>query len=250
MALTQATAGNRIVITDVNQFYNILKGVSGSGESITLIYNAAGVVILQPSSDPAAGTELIQIKNNAGTVQSALSSDGRFYAADGLVGTPGITFEADKDTGVYRPAANDLGFSVGGVIKMDLTATTFTVVPDSVFSNTISVGNVPATAGTFRLPSAGTIQSRNNANGGNEILMRYTSSDVIELGGGAGSTVLAAGSLTVTGLTLTAATATGSAGLRLPHGTLPSSPVNGDVWTTTAGLFCRINGVTKTVTLT
>lgn len=40
------------------------------------------------------------------------------------------------------------------------------------------------------------------------------------------------------------------AGLRLPHGAVPSPLTNGDMWTTTAGLFVRINGVTKTVTLT
>jgi hypothetical protein len=32
--------------------------------------------------------------------------------------------------------------------------------------------------------------------------------------------------------------------MRLPHGTAPSSPTNGDLWTTTAGLFVQINGVT------
>lgn len=32
--------------------------------------------------------------------------------------------------------------------------------------------------------------------------------------------------------------------LRMPHGSAPSSPVNGDMWTTAAGLFVRINGVT------
>lgn len=47
-----------------------------------------------------------------------------------------------------------------------------------------------------------------------------------------------------------AASATGGAGLIVPHGAAPTSPVNGDMWTTTAGLFVRINGVTKTVTLT
>jgi hypothetical protein len=40
------------------------------------------------------------------------------------------------------------------------------------------------------------------------------------------------------------------ASLNMPHGSAPTSPVNGDMWTTTAGLFIRINGVTKTVTLT
>lgn len=42
----------------------------------------------------------------------------------------------------------------------------------------------------------------------------------------------------------TTASAAGGAGFRLPHGTAPTSPVNGDVWTTTAGLFVRINGAT------
>jgi hypothetical protein len=56
--------------------------------------------------------------------------------------------------------------------------------------------------------------------------------------------------VTATALVLTAATATGGAGFRMPHGTAPTTPVDGDLWTTTAGMFVRINGVTKTVTLT
>jgi hypothetical protein len=49
---------------------------------------------------------------------------------------------------------------------------------------------------------------------------------------------------TFTGKVTTAAPSTGGAGLNLPHGTSPTSPVNGDVWTTTADLFARINGTT------
>ena len=41
-----------------------------------------------------------------------------------------------------------------------------------------------------------------------------------------------------------ATAATTRSSLRVPHGTAPTSPVNGDIWTTTAGLFVRINGVT------
>ena len=55
---------------------------------------------------------------------------------------------------------------------------------------------------------------------------------------------------TLSGALITLASATGGAGLNLPHGAAPTSPVNGDIWSTTAGLFIRINGVTKTVTLT
>lgn len=50
--------------------------------------------------------------------------------------------------------------------------------------------------------------------------------------------------VTYSGLALTAASATGGAGLRLPHGAAPTTPTNGDLWTTTAGLFVRVNGAT------
>jgi len=34
------------------------------------------------------------------------------------------------------------------------------------------------------------------------------------------------------------------ASINIPHGAVPSTPLDGDVWTTTAGYFARINGVT------
>lgn len=42
-----------------------------------------------------------------------------------------------------------------------------------------------------------------------------------------------------------AASTTGAASINLPPGTAPSSPNNGDVWTTTSGAFVQINGVTQ-----
>lgn len=50
---------------------------------------------------------------------------------------------------------------------------------------------------------------------------------------------------TLTGKLITKASATGGAGLNLIPGVAPSSPANGDIWTTTAGLFARVNGTTK-----
>lgn len=46
------------------------------------------------------------------------------------------------------------------------------------------------------------------------------------------------------GRLLTAASIAGRSGLSLPHGVAPSSPADGDAWTTTSGIFVRINGVT------
>lgn len=49
---------------------------------------------------------------------------------------------------------------------------------------------------------------------------------------------------TMTGKLTTAASAAGGAGLVVPHGAAPAAPNNGDVWSTTTGLFARINAVT------
>ena len=49
---------------------------------------------------------------------------------------------------------------------------------------------------------------------------------------------------TFTGLVTTPAATTTTAGLNVPHGAAPTIPVNGDIWTTTGGLFARINGGT------
>ncbi len=72
----------------------------------------------------------------------------------------------------------------------------------------------------------------------------------ISIGSAGGTTNLTdaalniSGTATVTGKVVTAATATGGAGLILPPGTAPTSPVNGDIWTTSTGLFAQINGTT------
>lgn len=55
------------------------------------------------------------------------------------------------------------------------------------------------------------------------------------------------GNVTTSSKLTTAASAASRAGFTLPHGAAPTAPDNGDLWTTTAGLYARINGATKTV---
>lgn len=38
---------------------------------------------------------------------------------------------------------------------------------------------------------------------------------------------------------------TSRSGVRVPHGTAPTSPADGDVWSTTTGVFARVNGTTQ-----
>ena len=64
-------------------------------------------------------------------------------------------------------------------------------------------------------------------------LTGYGITDALPLSGG-----------TMTGKLNTAASTTTVAGLNLGAGTAPTTPVNGDLWATTAGLYARINGST------
>ena len=56
-------------------------------------------------------------------------------------------------------------------------------------------------------------------------------------------TAIGAATSSSTVLNLPAST-TGVSSVRLAHGAAPTSPVNGDMWTTTAGLYVQINGST------
>lgn len=50
---------------------------------------------------------------------------------------------------------------------------------------------------------------------------------------------------TFTGTVVVPAASTSISPIRIPHGSAPSSPTNGDIWTTIDGLFARINGTTQ-----
>lgn len=50
---------------------------------------------------------------------------------------------------------------------------------------------------------------------------------------------------TFIGRVVTLASATGAAGFNVPAGVAPTSPVDGDLWSTTTAFYARVNGVTK-----
>lgn len=100
-----------------------------------------------------------------------------------------------------------------------------------------------STIGPLGTPGAGTI----TGTGTNGKITKWTGTTSVgdSIISESGSTITISGALTLTGKLTTVATAAGAAGFNLPHGTAPTSPVDGDVWTTTSGLLARINGATS-----
>jgi hypothetical protein len=76
--------------------------------------------------------------------------------------------------------------------------------------------------------------------------LAFRASDFIFVSGGSSqvASIAADGTLTTLGPVLAPAATASATSIRIPHGAAPSSPTNGDVWTTTAGIYVRVNGST------
>jgi hypothetical protein len=90
-------------------------------------------------------------------------------------------------------------------------------------------------AGTYALLQDSTGETYLNTASGKNLYLRVANSNAL---------TLSSTTATFAGTVIAPAATASLAPLRIPHGTAPTSPTNGDMWTTTAGLYIRINGAT------
>ncbi len=158
---------------------------------------------------------------------TAITATIPLVAAVGAVGAPSLTFAGDLNTGLYWVGADQLGVSTGGTLRLDVSTTAITATLPLV----AAVGAVGAPSLTF----AGDLNTG----------LYWIGADQIGVStNGALRLTISTTALTSTLIGIFPATTTGGASIRLPHGTVPDAPVDGDLWTTSAGLYVRINGVT------
>lgn len=203
----------------------------------------------------------------------------------GTAAAPAFTFTGDTNTGMYRDSADVLAFSTGGTQKLfmntvfvqatvpirgptgssgspsfafqsDGNSGLYSIADDQMAlstggNNRITIVNTSVTMGVPVLAASGSAAAPGyafSADAGNDSGMYLISADSIGFSTGANLR------LTVNGTGITGAVpligpaaTTLIASIRLPHGVAPSSPTDGDMWTTTTGLFVRLNGVTQNV---
>jgi hypothetical protein len=113
----------------------------------------------------------------------------------------------------------------------------------TVASTISSTGKTTVTSGNIRLSNAYYLSG--NLAAGTEITMiGRRSDDKIAIDPDGYGVVFGGGAATFAGTVIAPAATASLAPLRIPHGTAPTSPTDGDMWTTTAGLYIRINGAT------
>jgi hypothetical protein len=190
---------------------------STTGNFNVAIGATAGVGITTGTENTVIGNQCFCTASNA-THNIAIGS-GTMYNL-----TSGDYNVAIGNNALYALVDNDMNVAIG-YHAAQFTSTFFSVTD---CGNSIYIG-----ANVHPLNATGDY---------NEIVIGYEA-----IGAGANTVVLGNTSITQTtlrGTVLTNATSTTRAGLRLPHGTAPTSPVNGDFWSTTAGFYGRVNGAT------
>jgi hypothetical protein len=67
------------------------------------------------------GTLRVTVTSAGLTIAAALALGGQIQGADGTVGAPGISFQSDTNTGIYRAGSDDMRFAANGVQQMKIT---------------------------------------------------------------------------------------------------------------------------------
>lgn len=206
-------------------------------------------------------TALQTWENSSATVLSSIDSAGAFVGGSVVaVKLWNRTVQGTGGGSLYIGGSATGGATDGVVI--DGNATTFSASVTSGEWSSLRVGqnNNPNASSTAIHNCILVNPTINYASGGagqyyglrikiTETALPSGANYLIHAGAGAAGTtekfsVTNAGVVTTAGKVIGPAATTSTATFNAPHGTAPSSPVDGDMWTTTAGLYVRINGST------
>ena len=107
--------------------------------------------------------------------------------------------------GVFLPAAGRLGFSVGGTSQWEIDQSGDLVTTadnaesigniaglrpaTAYFGTAVAVGDDPASAGSFRIASGGSLQARNNTGTGNLVVLQTDLANTVILASGSQLTI-------------------------------------------------------------
>lgn len=159
--------------------------------------------------------------------------------SDGVVPVSSGTQTTTNYTGYWAQAAGEVG-GAGKVANTAFLATNVTTSGAGWNNGFVANGNFTAYLAYLKTSNTagnGIYVDLPTSTTGYPLTLQKNGANIFVVDG--------SGNATVAGKTYTAASATAQAGLNVAHGAAPTTPANGDVWTTTAGMFAYINGATR-----
>lgn len=123
---TQA-AVNAGIVTD--QFVSPATLAAYTGTTLQKAYNNGSIISVTDTfgsvifrNTRALDTSIIyEVKNIAGTTTFSVNGNGTILAGDGTISNPAYSFVNNTSTGWYSAGANDIRFSLGGTIRLQVT---------------------------------------------------------------------------------------------------------------------------------
>lgn len=129
-----------VTIPQTVSVYYITNQTDGTGAGYTITFTTGA-----PGSQTAvvpAGQQVILLCDsqnifNASTIAAGATN---VALANGTVTSPSLNFSAETTTGIYRPGAGEIGFTVLGTKRAGLTATGYSVTGTGTFSGGVGGG--------------------------------------------------------------------------------------------------------------
>jgi hypothetical protein len=204
--------------------------ITSNSTGAALFIEQAGTGNILTLHDQASDTSFVAIDQNGkvSTIPSTTANAG-FNVAHGVAPTTPVNGDVwTTTTGLFaRINAGTQQYAALG--------------SNNTFSNASSTYGSSTATGTINLASGATLSgSTKTVNIGTSGVAGSTTAVNI------GSSVAGAtSSITLNGVAIASASTTSRPSLRIPHGSAPTTPTNGDLWTETTGIFVRINGASQ-----
>ena len=130
------TSNVTVTFPPIVNLYVISNQTTDNGFSLTITTGLGATATIPPGQQATLICDSINFLN-ANTTQAGAST---VSLLDGSVGTPSLNFASETSTGVYRPAAGELGISVLGTQRFKATATGVSVTGSGTFTTGIAGG--------------------------------------------------------------------------------------------------------------
>jgi hypothetical protein len=204
------------------------KTYSALGLLTTAAANAAYMPLSPSTISMSGGSAII-------TFPSVLGSDYSNITAKGIqiLSSAGVTIGRFQSDAVLIP-------SVGLTFSDASVQTTAGISSATAASTYQTISGMSAYAPLASPALTGNVTITSNTTGAALFIEQAGTGNILTLHDQASDTNFVA--IDANGKVNTVPAVTGGAGFNIPHGTAPTTFVDGDIWTTTGGLFARING--------
>jgi hypothetical protein len=188
------------------------------------------------------------VVNDGGVYPNQVSLDNG--GLDIRDGTTFATVAEFKASGVIVPSAgitfSDATTQTSAGVSASTAASTYAPIASPTFTGTVTIPSGASIAGFAPLASptlTGNVTITSNSTGAALFIEQAGTGNILTLHDQATDTNFVA--IDQNGKVSTIPSTTANAGLNIAHGVAPTTAVDGDIWTTTTGLFARINNSTQ-----